>query len=478
MSSKRLVRTIWAAFAAFCLSGAAQAERLNRNAAHRIDELFDDYDRPDSAGCALGIIRDGQFVYRNAYGMGSLELGVPLTAESVFYMGSVSKQFTAASVVLAAQQGRLTLDDDVRRWLPELPDYGTPITIRHLLHHTSGLRDFYTLMGLAGERREDRHTTPELLDLISRQRALNFEPGSQYSYSNSNYLLLAEIVKRATGMPLSQFASENIFQPLGMAHTRFYDDANLVLPNRVPAYQTDGNGGFSVGWTTSFDQVGAGGLMSSIDDLLLWDRNFYNPIVGGEAFLREMRTTGALNDGTPINMALGLLIGEYRGLPIEEFNGALFSYRTALYRFPEQHVSVALLCNTNADMIGLAHQVVDVLLERDLEPLPTLATLPNAPISPRQAPPAPPPVSIEDLAAIAGRYYSAEVDATYRLSVDEDHLVLELGWNDPISFTALSRDVIVSSTGARFSVRRGDRDQIVGLNASYGAVRDITFDRR
>jgi CubicO group peptidase (beta-lactamase class C family) len=181
----------------------------------RVDRIFAVYDRADSPGCALGVIRDGEFIYRRGYGAASLELGVPLSSSSVFYVGSVSKQFTAASVVLAAEQGYLSLDDDVRKYIPELPDYGQPITLRQMLHHTSGFRDMVGLLRLSGRNLLDVHPTAEWMDLIARQKALNFNPGAEFLYSNTNYFLLAEVVKRATKKPLSVFAAENIFSPWG-----------------------------------------------------------------------------------------------------------------------------------------------------------------------------------------------------------------------------------------------------------------------
>lgn len=262
---------ILALLAGFILRPDATAEDNSK----KVDQVFAAYEKPGSPGCALGVIQDGNFIYRNGYGMGSLELGVPLSSQSVFYMGSVSKQFTAASVVLAAEQGFLSLDDNVRKYIPELPDYGRPITLRQMLHHTSGLRDFLTLIGLAGRDAGEVHSEAEIIDLIGRQKDLNNIPGEEWLYSNTNYFLLGVVVKRATKKSLAEFASDNIFKPLGMAHTRFYDDHTQILPGRVAAYDPGKDGEFLVDWSTEYDIVGAGGLMSTVDDMLLWDRNFY-----------------------------------------------------------------------------------------------------------------------------------------------------------------------------------------------------------
>jgi CubicO group peptidase (beta-lactamase class C family) len=334
-----------------------------------VDRLFAPYNNQRTPGCSVGVIRDGNFIFRKSYGAASLELMAPLAPESVFYMASVSKQFTAASIVLAAEQHFLSLDDDVRKYLPELPDYGHPITLRQMLHQTSGFRDFLALTYLSGRDTSDLSSPDSILKLISRQKALNNKPGEEFVYSNSNYFLLGEVVKRATGKSLAEFARANIFLPLGMTHTLFYDDNTVVVPNRVAAYAPGEHGNFLVDWSTVFDIVGSGGLMSNVDDLLLWDRNFYANKVGSGTLLRELQSPGVLNNGHPVNYGLGLWLSEYRGLRIVEHSGGTFGYRTELLRFPEQRFSVAVLCNVaNADVEGLARKVSDLYLETQLKP--------------------------------------------------------------------------------------------------------------
>jgi CubicO group peptidase (beta-lactamase class C family) len=334
----------------------------------KVDKIFAAYDKPDSPGCAVGVIQNGDFVYRKGYGRGSLELGVPLTAESVFYMGSVSKQFTAASVVLAAEQGYLSLDDDVRKYIPELPDYEQVITLRKMLHHTSGLRDFLTLYQLAGRDAADTHSEAENIDLIAHQKSLNNIPGDEYIYSNTNYYLLGVVIHRATKKTLNEFATENIFKPLGMTRTRYYDDHTLVVPNRVAAYDPGKDGKFFVDWSTQFDTVGAGGLMSTVDDMRLWDRNFYENKLGKGTLIKELQTKGVLNNGKQISYAFGLVIGPYRGLPTVEHEGGLYGYRTVILRFPEQKFSVVSLCNiASASTSSQAHKIADVYLEESFK---------------------------------------------------------------------------------------------------------------
>jgi CubicO group peptidase (beta-lactamase class C family) len=334
-----------------------------------VDQLFSVYERAGSPGCSLGVIRDGQFVYRKAYGLASLELGVPLSTQSVFYMGSVSKQFTAAAVVLASEQGFLSLDDDVRKYLLELPDYGHVITLRQMIHQTSGFRDFFTLISLSGQDISDFNSPDAILKMVVRQRELNNIPGNEWIYSNTNYLLLGIVVKRATNKSLAEFAAQNIFQPLGMSHTLFYDDHTVVVPGRIAAYDSGPPGTFRVDWSTTYDIVGGGGLMSTVDDLILWDRNFYANRLGKGTLIKQLQTPGVLNDGNKISYAMGLDLGNYRGLPIVEHNGALFGYRTAFLRFPEQNFSVICLCNvSNAVPENLARKVADLYLADKLQP--------------------------------------------------------------------------------------------------------------
>ena len=345
------------------------AAAANAVSSQEVDQIFSAYSKAGSPGCSLGVIRDGDFVYRKAYGLANLELGVQLSPQSVFYMGSVSKQFTAAAIVLAAEQGYLSLDDDVRKYLPELPDYGHVITLRQMIHQTSGFRDFFSLLAVSGHDVADFNSPGDIFKSVVRQRGLNNIPGDEWIYSNTNYFLLGIVVRRATKKSLSEFAAENMFQPLGMSHTLFYDDHTLVVPGRVAAYDSAPHDSFRVDWSTTYEVVGGGGLMSTVDDLLLWDRNFYANRLGKGMLVQELQTPGVLNNGNKISYAMGLDLGNYRGLSIVEHGGALFGYRTELLRFPEQKFSVICLCNiANAVPENLARKVADIYLADKLQP--------------------------------------------------------------------------------------------------------------
>ncbi len=334
----------------------------------KVDQIFAPFSQANSPGCSLGVIRDGKLLYRNSYDAASLELGVPLSPDSVFYVGSISKQFTAASVVLAAEQGYLSLDDDVRKYVPELPDYGHTITLRQMLHQTSGFRDFFDLLHFSGLDASEFNSSEGILKLIERQKGLNNVPGEEWVYSNTNYFLLGIVLQRATKKTLAEFAAENIFQPLDMTHTRFYDDASAVVPGRAAAYDPGKDSNFLVDWSTTYAIVGGGGLMTTVGDLLAWDKNFYDNRLGKGTLVKELQTPGLLNDGKQSAYAMGLVLGNYRGLPIVEHNGALFGYRADILRFPTQKFTVVCLCNvSNANPEEKARRVAEIYLGAEMQ---------------------------------------------------------------------------------------------------------------
>jgi CubicO group peptidase (beta-lactamase class C family) len=387
----------------------AAAPARSAEIASNIDDLFSAYSKPHSPGCSVGVIRDGDFVFRKSYGEASVELGVPLASQSTFYLASVSKQFTAASVVLAAERGFLSLDDDVRKYIPELPDYGHPITLRQMLHQTSGFRDFLALTYLSGRDISALSSPDAVLKLIVRQKALNNVPGEEFVYSNSNYFLLGLVIKRASGKSLAEFAAANVFQPLGMSHTLFYDDNSVVIPNRVAAYDVGKDNSFRVDWSTTYDIVGGGGVVSSVDDLLFWDRNFYANRLGKGSLAKELEDHGVLNNGNEINYGLGLWMGEYRGLRTVEHSGGTFGYRTELLRLPEQRFSVIVLCNVaNADVEGLARKITDRYLEKQLKADSSTAARSGA---------------FPDAAPFAGTYLDPRTHMTYTFTAPNGELI-------------------------------------------------------
>ncbi len=344
---------------------AAAAEPL-AGITERIDTIFADYDSTRTPGCSLGVIRKGELTLARGYGLASLDHGVPLGPASVFRIASTSKQFTAFSIQLLVDRGKVDLDADIRSYLPELPAYEPPVTVRHLLNHTSGYRDYLELNYLAGSRNDDFYTDGEVLDLLSRQKELNFTPGSEYLYSNSGYFLLGQIVLRAAGKTLREFAAEEIFGPLEMRQTHFHDDHREIVPGRAVGYSPADDGGFEIDLTT-LEMIGDGGVFTSVEDLARWDANFYESRVGTRATIDRMLEQGVLTDGERIDYASGLLVGDYRGLRKVSHGGAFVGYRAQLIRFPDQRLSVICLCNRgDANPSSLAQKVADLYLAEQL----------------------------------------------------------------------------------------------------------------
>ncbi len=340
--------------------------------AARVDALFAPASRPGNPGCACAVMRDGKTLYAKGHGLADLERNVPITAESVFYIGSTTKQFTAAAIALLVLDGKLSLSTDVRTLIPELKDIGAAVTVEQLVHHTSGVRDYYGLLALQGWSEPDRLDNEMIVALLARQRSLNFTPGSRFLYSNSNYVLLAEIVKRVSGKPLPEFAKERLFDPLGMQDTQFESDASRVVRNRVLSYGLAG--GSFIQFYKTLEAYGAGNLLTTAGDLALWDENFYTGKVGGKPFLDMLQLRSVPGTGIPGDYGFGLMYGEYRGLPIVHHSGAFQGFRAQLTRFPQQHFSVAVMCNLGAaNPDGIANRVADIYLASELAPAATPA---------------------------------------------------------------------------------------------------------
>jgi len=437
--------------------------------------VFAQWDRPDSPGCALGVYQDGRIAYARGYGIADLEHNVPITQDSVFYAGSVSKQFTAMAVALAISQGRLGADDDVRKYVPELPDYGRPITIRHLVHHTSGLRDVNTLMVLAGRRDEDAFDNEAVLRIVARQNALNFMPGEEHLYSNSGYAMLALAIERATGTPFAAYADANIFQPLGMTVSHFHTDLSRLVPGRAYAYDRRPDGSFALN-SPQNERAGAGGLFTTVRELVRWDENFYDAKVGGPDVIRMLETPGRLNSGTELTYAWGLTVGSYRGMPIVEHSGSLGGFRAHIIRFRSAHASVAVLCNASNVRTGtVVRRVADAVLAGRF----TIAELPLAPPPPTPVPSGPGYLyEGDELKSLAGEYYSDELDSTYRISVDGKNLRLRRGIQRQAFTLVPRRKDEFDLPGSVIRFRRGPDGAIIGLVVDADRTRGLVFVRR
>jgi CubicO group peptidase (beta-lactamase class C family) len=417
-------------------SGGVAGGAGERAESHAVDEVFADLTQPGSPGCAMAAARDGRLIYAKGYGLANIEENVAIKPETVFDIGSTSKQFAAASILLLQKQGKLSVNDEVRKYIPELPDYGKKITILHMLNHTSGLRDYLTLFELAGENTDSVTTEDDALDLIVRQKALNFEPGSDWLYSNTGFFLLSVIVKRVSGRSLREFAAENIFGPMGMKATTYRDEHTQLVANRALAYEAKEKGdGFTLD-VSYFEQTGDGAVHTSVLDLLRWDENFYNGQVGGKELLAEMQEPGKLDSGKLLDYAKGLFVGEYRGLHTVRHGGSWGGYRAELLRFPNEHFSVACLCNLGtARPSRRANKVADIYLGSLMKSAkPATDDDEEAPAKKKETV----AVTAEQRKAFEGTFWSEELQVAYKVNADRDALTLGMKHHAPIRLRPLA----------------------------------------
>ena len=441
----RRVLRLWSLVALAASGATAQAPSL-ADLPSRVDRVFARFDRT-TPGCGVGLAKDGRTLYTHGYGSANLEYGVPNTDSTVFESGSVAKQFTAAALVLLAQDGKLSLDDDIRKYLPEVPSFGGQrITIRNLLTHTSGLRDQWGLLGIEGRGPGTQvHSPMTTLDLVAHQKMLNFPPGSEYLYSNTGYALASIIVQRVSGMSFSDFTRDRLFRPLGMMHTRWRDDFTTVVPNRATAYDGSAQAGYHTDMPFT-NMIGNGGLLSTMSDLMRWNENLDNPTVGGKSFTEAMQTRMRLTNGRTITYALGLEVGEFQGVTEISHGGSTAGYRTFLARYPDQHVSVAVWCNgTSAGPALLGREVAGLVLTKgNVAP----RTVPAAVSLPRST-----------LARWAGTYRDPHTDQVISLAASDAGLTTGSGrgastWTPlaPDRFAAPQAEARFVGTAGRRSV--------------------------
>ena len=502
----------------------------------RVDRVFARYNSNTSPGCVVGTSVDGAVVLQAAYGMADLEHNVPLTPQTIFEPGSVTKQFTAAAVLLLVRQGKISLDDPVRKYFPELPDYGTPVlTVRHLLHHTSGLRDWGEIAAINGWPRTTRaNGQNNVLEIASRQLALNYPPGAEYSYTNTGFNLAAMLVGRVSGKAISEFTRENLFQPLDMSSTSWRDDYRRIVPNRAIAYSN--SGGILRTDMPFEDAHGNGGLLTTVGDLLRWNRNFTEMKVGGQPLIDALTEQGVLSTGRKIAYARGLMILNWRGVPEVSHSGSTAGYSAWLGRYPEQDLSIAVLCNVTTNATALAHEVADIYLEKivvhetaratsdaadlqsragmyrslrdhhvqtiefrdgalqmnghplrqfsptafgESETSPRIEFTTDSMLISTQEDPAhtfgrvtSANPDAEALAAFSGEFESLEAEVTYRAAVENGKLVLHRRTDQPIVLTPTDKDGFTSAIGA-ISFLRGANGQVAEMSVGRPRVWDL-----
>ncbi|MDE2753883.1 MAG: serine hydrolase, partial [Gemmatimonadota bacterium] len=479
--------------ATLLIAGCAPDRPLSPALARGIDAVFADMDRPGSPGATVSVIRDGEIVFSRGYGYAQIEHGVPVTPTTVFHVASVSKQFTAMAVTLLAAEGALSLDDPVQRHLDFVPHFEHPTTVRQLIHHTSGIRDQWQLLGISGWRLDDVITTEQIVGLMARQRELNFVPGSEYLYSNMGYTLMAQTVEAVSGMSFPEFTAARIFRPLEMDRTHFHDDHRHVVPDRAYSYApvasgapaddegagtSDASGPRFTKAVLSYANAGATSLFTTADDLARWLDNFRHETVGGPRVMAMMKTRGILNSGDTIPYAHGVIFGEHRGLQTIGHSGGDAGFRTQVNWYPEANTGVVVLTNVaNGNPGGRARQVAEVVLA-DL--------FPEEPEEdeggpPTQAPDDEPPETPDPgtLAGYAGSYYSPELDALYHIEAASDGLVARHIRHGETTLQPRAPDEFATGNWWMREVRfeRCADGAVTGMRVGGGRVRNLLFVR-
>ncbi|MBX7126814.1 MAG: beta-lactamase family protein [Cyclobacteriaceae bacterium] len=407
------------------LLGNSCKQESNDATTARIDSLFRFWNNPNSPGAAVLVMKDGKTVFSKGYGMANLEYGIPITPASIFHIASESKQYTAFCIVLLAQQGKLNLNDDIRKYLPYVPDFGKTITIRHLIYHTSGLRDQWQLLAIGGESLDDVIHQEHVIKLVSKQKELNFAPGERSLYCNTGYTLMAEIVKQVSGQSLRAFAEENIFKPLAMTQTHFHDDNTEIVRNRTYSYDSISKEKF-VNSPLNYATVGATSLFTTVEDEAKWLDNFATAKVGGREAIQQMHELGVLNNGKKLEYAFAIAIDTVDGHLRIGHGGADAGYRTYAVRFPEEKLDVVVFSNlAQFDPTALAMKVAEIYLPK--QPAKSNASVRIKGDSTRYA-------------FYAGRYATSEGNPVQ--VIDSAGLYIDLGWKplllQPLSDTTFS----------------------------------------
>ena len=412
--NKYFFRTAWLLGLLMLVSSASLLAADEKT--EKVDKVFAAWDTTTTPGAALAVIRDGRIIYERGYGMAKIEDGLVMTPRKIFDIGSTSKQFTAACLAILIRQGKVGLDDDIRKYFPEMRLYDKPILVKHLVYHTSGLRDYNGLLVLAGFRVEsDCPNVDEARDVIFRQKKLNYPCGEEFSYTNTGYFLIAQLVERVSGKSLNAFAQENIFKPLGMSHTLIQEDHTQIIKDRATGYDPS-DSGYKINMS-NWDETGDGNVYTSVEDLFLWDQAFYNNKLGRE-LMDLLQTTGSLNSGKKLDYAFGLFIGEHKGLKTVSHGGAWAGFRAGFVRFPEQKFSVICLTNLSTqNPDALCYQVADIYLSDLIKETPKAEKKKAEPIALPKA----------ELEEKAGNYQDPKSRAWFTVTMKEGKLMLDAG---------------------------------------------------
>lgn len=433
-------------------------------------------------GAAVAVVKDGKVIFSKGYGMANLDHDIPITPQTVFNIASVSKQFTAFAIYLLESEGKLSFEDDVRKYIPELPDYGTTIKIKHLLAHTSGLRDQAALGSLAGWYSGDVITTAQILKLVARQKSLNYTPGTTFNYSNTGYTLLAETVHRVTGETFAEYTNENIFKPLGMTNTQFYDNHEKIVKNKAESYERIDNAYYHKQLNTS--NPGPSNLMTTVEDLSKWVLNFEKPIVGNSKLIKAFNEPSYLDngkkvvlrivDGDTIFHAKGQNLSSYKGVDMITHGGHAAAFRTFLGRFPDQHLAIIALSNDeHNENLRARWQIADFYIKDKLKPKK------QANASPQNTSAKPNADYSLNLKGFEGEYYNDELSTSYTFKVDANKLLMTHLRLGDIELNRIAENKFSGSGPETFSFEmeflRNKKSAVTGFVVSNFGVKNLKF---
>ncbi len=438
----RFTTTVVAFLFIASMSCAAQdGQNIDRHRA--MDAIFKKWDNNGSPGCAAGVILNNKLEYANGYGMANLEHNVPITPDTVFYIASTSKHFAAMATLLAARQGYFSLDDDIRKFFPEIPDYGKTITIKNLIQHTSGLRDYFAIWSMSGRSMSNYFPPDQILDLIARQKSLMFEPGTEWSYSNSGYILMSFLIERTTGKTMREFAQKFIFTPLDMNNSHFHDDHKMIVKNRAIGHQKKPDESWEMAWS-SFDLVGSGGLHTTVKDMVKWNANFENnKLEDGSNDLIPQFLEPGFDIGKEGQYGFGLMHNSYRGLKVVSHSGGSFGYRAHYMRIPEKNYAAVALCNSSSiNPRELLKKVTDIyLFDGNSE---SKNVTPDEPAKQPEKIAQYQPTNSESQ-RLVGDYYSSELDSIFRVRIKNGTLQLRRGYADWDTLNATGKNTFYIS---------------------------------
>jgi CubicO group peptidase (beta-lactamase class C family) len=465
----------------FIFSSHYGAAQTDKNTERKIDSLFSKYNA-QTVGVVVSVVRDGEIILKKGYGMANLEYDIPISPETIFNVGSVSKQFTTFSIYLLEKQGKISLEDDIRKYIPEVPDFGKKITIRHLCFHTSGLKDQWALLTLAGWRMDDVITTEHVLKLVSQQKELNFIPGTQFKYSNTGFTLLAEIVKRASGQTFAEFTKDNIFIPLEMENTQFYDDNEKIVKHRAYSYGKE-NGVYKKR-NLNNATVGPTNLYSTVEDLSKWVVNFEKPIVGDVELIKKFNQIALLDNGEPalyavrdgenIYHAKGQFFRNHRGLNLYNHTGSDAGFKTYLGRFPDERLSIIVLSNDEDFLsykigMDMAEYFLKDKLNKKIKIVETQQNEGKKAISEYNT-------SLKDF---EGEFLSEELSSLYSVRIKEGKLIMSHNRLNDVVLTEVEKDKF--SGRIWFSVdvtfKRNKKGKVIALNITNFGATNVNFNK-